>query len=105
MIYIYAALFSLIHGSLALAQETSEAVQQQVQQVGLGEILLPFLPAGTAETLAIVFATVGALNATSIVLEKVAAKTATKKDDKAVAKLKSGIVTVQKVLNFFIAKR
>lgn len=102
MIYIYAAFFSLMHGSLALAQETGEAVQQQV---GLGEILLPFLPAGTAETLAIVFATVGALNATSIVLEKVAAKTATKKDDKAVAKLKSGIVTVQKVLNFFIAKR
>lgn len=101
MIYIYAAFFSLIQGSLALAQEAGETVQQ----VGLGEILLPFLPSGTAETLAIVFATVGALNATSIVLEKVAAKTATKKDDKAVAKLKSGIVTMQKVLNFFIAKR
>lgn len=103
MIYIYAALFSLIHGSLALAQEAGEVAE--AAQLGLGEILLPFLPAGTAETLAIVFATVGALNATSIVLEKVAAKTATKKDDKAVAKLKSGIVTVQKVLNFFIAKR
>lgn len=100
--FLFAFLFSLLFGStVAVCQE----VVNQASQAGLGAILMPFLPPVAADTIAIVFATVGAANAVSIVLEKIAAKTVTTKDDAAIAKLQKGIVTVQKVLNFFIGKR
>jgi len=97
MKYVAAFLLSLFYSSIALCEDA--AVEP------IGSVLIPFLPPGAGETIAIVFAAVGALNAVSVVLEKVAAKTATSKDDAFVAKMKKGITAVNKVLNFFIAKR
>jgi hypothetical protein len=94
-------LFMLFGSDIALCQEAAAAATD----TGLGAILLPFMPAGAGQTIAIVFASMGAMNALSVALEKVASMTETKKDDEVASKFKGIVTSAQKFLNFFIAKR
>lgn len=85
---------------LALSQETALSVD-----AGLGAILLSFMPVGAGQTIALVFASMGAMNAFSVTLEKLASMTATKTDDAMAFKFKVLLNSTNKVLNFFIAKK
>jgi hypothetical protein len=93
----------LVLSGNAFGQEDVNSVLETTD--GMGSIFLPMLPAGAMDTLVIVFAGLGAVNAVSIVLEKIANKTQSEKDDKAIAKFRGGLLKVQKFVNFFIAKR
>jgi hypothetical protein len=94
-------LFMLFGSDIALCQEAAAAATD----TGIGALLLPFMPAGAGQTIAIVFASMGAMNALSVALEKVASMTETKKDDEVASKFKGIVTSAQKFLNFFIAKR
>ena len=100
-IFLAFLLFMLFGSDIALCQEAAAAATD----AGLGAILLPFMPAGAGQTIAIVFASMGAMNALSVALEKVASMTATKTDDAMASKFKVMVTSTQKILNFFIAKR
>lgn len=98
MTRMFVILFGFLMAGVSLAQDSAEIDPE------LSGLILSFLPAGTGEVLMIVFSAIAALNALSITLEKITKRTETPKDDEAVSKFRSGLLKVQKVLNFFIAK-
>lgn len=100
-IFLAFTLFMIFGSDIALCQETAAAAAD----AGIGAILLPLLPSGAGQTIAIVFASMGAMNAISMTLEKVASMTENKSDDALASKFKSIVNSAQKFLNFFIAKR
>jgi hypothetical protein len=100
-IFLAFTLFMIFGSDIALCQDTATAAAD----AGLGAMLLSFLPVGAGQTIALVFASMGAMNALSVALEKVASMTETKKDDEVASKFKGIVTSAQKFLNFFIAKR
>jgi hypothetical protein len=100
IIYLGFILFMILGCDIALSQETAIYAEG-----GLGAILLSFMPVGAGQTIALVFGSLGAMNALSVAIEKLASITETKKDDALALKFKEILNSTQKFLNFFIAKR
>lgn len=98
MMRVFMALLTFLMAGVSFAQDSAEIDPE------LSSLILSFLPAGTGEVLLIVFSSIAAMNALSIALEKIAKRTKSPKDDAAVSKFRGGLLKVQKVLNFFIAK-
>lgn len=96
---LFVSLPAFMFAGISMAQENTTAIDPE-----FSELILSFLPAGTSDTLLIVFSGFAVLNALSITLDKIAKRTESEKDDKAVSKFKMGLMKIQKVLNFFIAK-
>lgn len=90
----------LMAGGVALAEDGSDSFIPE-----LAGLALSLLPVGSMKALLVVFPAIAALNAISIGLEYVTKRTESEMDDKAVSTFRSGLAKVQKVLNFFIAKR
>ena len=57
------------------------------------------------DTIALVLGSIGAINALSVALEKIASLTPTDADDKVVAKITGVVGMLSKFVNFFIGKR
>lgn len=100
MARVFAALFGFVIAGVSFAQDSADSIIDPE----LSSMIISFFPAGTGEVLMIVFSSIAAMNALSITLEKIAKRTKTPKDDAAVSKFRGGLLKVQKVLNFFIAK-
>lgn len=98
-IFLAFVLFMIFGSDVALCQDTAAA------DAGLGAMLLSFLPVGAGQTIAIIFASMGVMNALSVALGKVASMTNTKTDDAVASKFNAIVTSTQKFLNFFIAKR
>jgi len=98
-IFLAFVLFMIFGFDVALCQDTAAA------DAGLGAMLLSFLPVGAGQTIAIIFASMGVMNALSVALGKVASMTNTKTDDAVASKFNAIVTSTQKFLNFFIAKR